>query len=66
MVRLSQVAEFRSCLTCMYRRQYPPSLRKGGPVFFQFYCDLAADSGKSIVKPEDACDYWKGVALGLE
>jgi len=66
MVRLSQVAEFKSCITCVYRKLYPAALRKEGPIFFAFHCERSVDSGKSVVRPEDVCDYWRGVTLGFE
>lgn len=66
MITVSQVAEFRSCITCVYRRQYPPSLREGEPIFFRFFCERAPDTGKAIVRPEEVCDYWRGVTLGFE
>ncbi len=65
-VRLAQIAEFRSCVTCVYRRWYPPSTQNGQQIFSRFFCGMAADTGKAIVKPEDVCDDWKGVALNAE
>lgn len=66
MANVAEVAEFRSFLTCVYRRQYPPSRREKEPVFFRFNCDLAPESGKPIVRPEDVCDHWRGATLGFE
>lgn len=66
MIKLSQVAEFRSCITCIYRRYYPPSKEKGEQIFSRFFCGRAGDTGKAIVRPEDVCAIWKGAALGAE
>ena len=65
-MKIHKVVEFRSCVTCVYRKPYPASMRSGQPVFFCFFCSLSMDSGKEVVKPEEVCDFWKGVVLGIE
>ena len=62
-MKIEQVATFKSCLTCAYRKPYPASMKKGEPVFHCFYCSLALDSLKSVVKPGEVCKFWKGVTL---
>lgn len=66
MTKIKQVAEFKSCLTCVYHKPYPPSMRNGQPVFTHFFCGLSLDSQKSVVRPEDVCNFWKGITLGFE
>lgn len=63
MVKMNQVAEFKSCLTCVYRKPYPTDMRSGQPVFNHFLCSLALDSLKDVIKPDDVCDFWKGANL---
>ena len=65
-MKVNQVAEFRCCLTCVYRKPYPPSTRGGNVVFSRFFCGLAMDSNKDIVKPEEKCSHWKGASLDME
>ncbi|MDO9333407.1 MAG: hypothetical protein Q7T57_02655 [Dehalococcoidales bacterium] len=65
-MKIEQVVEFKACLTCVYRKLYPPTTRSQQPVFFRFICSLAFDSNKDIVRPEDVCKFWKGVTLGVE
>ena len=66
MIKMNQVAEFKSCLTCVYRKPYPADMRSGQPVFYRFLCGLALDSLKELVTPEDVCDFWKGVTLDFK
>ncbi len=63
MIKINQVAEFKSCLTCVYRKPYPAAMSSGQPVFYCFFCSLALDSNKDIVKPQEVCNMWKGVTL---
>ena len=65
MIKIKQVAEFKSCLTCVHRKPYPASMRSGEPVFDRFLCRLSLDSLKELVKPQDVCDFWSGVTLDL-
>jgi hypothetical protein len=65
-LKIDDVVELRSCLTCVYRKLYPPTMRNGQPVFFRFLCSLSIDSLKEVVKPEDKCNFWKGVILGID
>jgi hypothetical protein len=65
-VKITQVAEFKACLTCVYHKFYPPAMRDGQPVFARFYCSRAVDSNKDIVQPEEVCGLWKGVTLNIE
>ena len=65
-MKIHKVVEFRSCLTCVYRKPYPATMRYGAPVFLQFFCSLSTESQKEVVRPEEACDCWKGVALGID
>lgn len=66
MVKLSQVIEFKSCLTCVYRKPYPASMREGQPVFYRFFCSISPDSLKDVVRPEDSCGCWKEVTPGID
>ncbi len=68
MVTVSDVAEYRCCLTCVWRRFYPPD---GGstanPNFYRFLCGRADLSGKEVVRAEYVCTRgWKGVTPGYE
>lgn len=65
-MKIEQVAEFRSCLTCVHRKPYPAAMRDGQPVFYRFLCGLSMDSSKELVKPEEQCEHWKGVEVGGE
>jgi hypothetical protein len=65
-MKINQVAEFKSCLTCVYHKPYPPTTRDSQPVFFRYFCGLSADSQKEVVRPEEVCDCWKGITLGVE
>lgn len=65
-MKINQVAEFKSCVTCVYRKPYPATMREGQPVFFRFLCSLSPDSQKEVVRPEEVCPCWKGVTLGIE
>ena len=65
-IKIDDVVEFRRCLTCVYRKLYPPTTRNGQPVFFRFLCSLSIDSSKEVVRPEDECNFWKGVILGID
>ena len=65
-MKIDQVVEFKACITCVYRRPYPAAIREGKPVFYRFYCSLAADSNKELVRPEEACKLWKGAMPGVE
>ena len=66
MIKMNQVAEFKSCLTCVHRKPYPASIRNGQPVFYRFFCGLSLDSSKELVRPEEVCHFWKGVTLDVE
>ena len=68
MVKLTHVAEFRSCLTCVWRQFYPPARsNSANPSYHRFLCGRTDLSGKSVVRPEDVCpDGWKGATLGFE
>lgn len=66
MLKISQVAGFKSCLTCVHRKPYPAATRNGQPVFYRFFCGLSPDSLKESVKPEEVCDYWQGITLDVE
>jgi hypothetical protein len=63
MLKIKQVAEFKSCLTCAYRRSYPPSNKKGQQIFDRFLCANAAFSSRELIKPEEVCDFWQIVTL---
>jgi hypothetical protein len=63
MVKIEQVAEFRSCLTCVHRRPYPCAVKNGEPVYYRFLCGMSLDSGKDLVKPEEVCDFWNKATL---
>ena len=65
-MKIEQVVEYKACITCVYRRPYPAGMREGQPVFYRFYCSLAADSNKELVRPEEVCKFWKGASLGIE
>ena len=65
-MKIHKVVEFRSCLTCVYRKPYPATTGAGQPVFFRFLCGLSMDSLKELVRPEEVCDFWKGVILGID
>ena len=65
-MNIHNVVEFRSCLTCVYRKPYPATTRAGQTVFFRFLCGLSMDSLKVLVRPEEVCDFWKGVILGID
>lgn len=65
-VKFEQIIENKVCLTCVYRKLYPPKMHDGQPVFYRFLCGLSADSQKEIVRPDDSCEFWKGVTLGVE
>lgn len=65
-MKVEQVAEFRCCITCVYRKPYPPAVQGEQPVFFRFLCSLSPDSQKEVVRPEEVCGCWKGVTLGIE
>jgi hypothetical protein len=65
MLKIKQVAEFKSCLTCVHRKPYPASMRNGKPEFNRFFCGLSLDSLKELVKPEEVCNFWQGVTLDL-
>jgi hypothetical protein len=62
-MKIEQVAAFRSCLTCAYRKFYPASAGDGKSVFDHCYCHLAMVSSKSIVKPQDVCPHWTGMTV---
>lgn len=62
-MKVNQVAEFKCCLTCVYRKPYPASTRGGNLVFYRFLCGLAMDSLKDLVRPEENCGLWKGASL---
>lgn len=66
MIKINQVAKFKSCLTCVHRKPCPASMRNGKPEFCRFFCGLSLDSLKELVKPEEVCTFWKGVTLGFE
>jgi hypothetical protein len=63
-MKINQIVENKICLTCVYRKLYPPTMRDGQPVFFRFLCGLSMDSQKDIVRPEDSCKCLKSVTLG--
>jgi hypothetical protein len=65
-MNINQVAEFKSCLTCVYRKPYPASMQTGEPVFYRFLCGLSLDSQKELVRPEEVCHHWKGVTPGID
>ncbi len=65
MLKIKQVAEFKSCLTCAHRKSYTPSNKKGQRIFDRFLCANAAFSSRELVKPEEVCDFWQIVNLGL-
>jgi hypothetical protein len=65
-MKIEDIVAFRSCLTCVYRKLYPPTTRNGQQVFHRFFCSLAIDSLKDVVRPEDECKFWKGVILGID
>ena len=65
-MKLEQVAEFKSCLTCVYRKLHPPAMQTGRPEFYYFGCRRSCDSAKDMVKPGDVCDCWRGVTLDGE
>jgi len=65
---IDDVAAFKSCLTCVYRKPYPASMRSGCPVFQRFYCSLAVDSLKPVVTrmrsaPAGPAPPWKKISL---
>ena len=66
MVKINQVAGFKSCLTCVHRKPYPPTKRNGKYVFYYFVCGLAMDSSRVLVRPEDSCDFWQAVTPYFE
>ena len=66
MIKIEQVAEFKSCLTCVHHKPYPASTRHGYAEFYRFLCGLSMDSGKELVRPEEVCNHWKGVTLDVE
>ena len=66
MLKIDEVAGFKSCLTCVYRKPYPPAMSSGQPVFYCFYCSLSLDSLKETVKPQEVCNFWKGATLDTE
>ena len=66
MIKINQVAEFKSCLTCVHRKPYPAAMRNGQPEFYRFFCGLFLDSLKELVRPEEVCSFWKGVTLDFE
>ena len=66
MKKLEQIAEYKSCLTCVHRRPYPASMKNGQPEYRCFHCGMAPDTGKETVMPEDSCDYWDKVTLDNE
>ncbi|MBN1643756.1 MAG: hypothetical protein JW856_02910 [Dehalococcoidales bacterium] len=65
-MKIEQVVSFKSCLTCGYRRFYPPSSRNGKLEFYRFYCGNAGITGKAIVGPQEVCQHWKGATLRVE
>jgi hypothetical protein len=65
-MKINDVVKFKSCVTCVYRKPYPPATREGQPVFFRFLCSRGEDSQKEVVRPEESCDCWKGADLGVE
>ena len=65
-MKIEQVAEFRSCLTCVHRKPFPAAMRDGEPVFYRFLCGLSMDSAKELVRPEEVCEHWKGPEVGWE
>ena len=66
MVKINQVASFKSCLTCVYRKPYPATKRNGQSVFYCFVCGLAMDSSRVLVRPEEFCDYWQAATPYFE
>ncbi len=62
-ITIDDVAQFRSCLTCVFRRPYPASMKTSQPVFYRFQCQRAFDSNKGMVRPEDVCPHWAGATL---
>lgn len=62
-MKIEQVAQFKSCLTCAYRKFYPPSRKAGNMEFKNFSCQAAMITGKSIVKPQFVCEHWKSVTI---
>ena len=66
MIKIQQVAEFKSCLTCVHRKPYPATIRNGQPIFYLFVCGLAMDSSRDLVRPEDSCDFWKSATPHFE
>ena len=65
-MKITQVVEYKACVTCVYRKPYPASVREGQPFFYLFLCSLATDSNKELVRPEDICHCWKGATIGVE
>lgn len=49
MVDINQIVEFKSCLTCVYRKPYPASIFNGQPVFYRFLCGLSMESCKELI-----------------
>lgn len=68
MVEISDVAEYRCCLTCVWRQFYPPArASSANPFYHRFLCGRADLSGKSVVRPENVCpDGWQGATLVFE
>jgi hypothetical protein len=64
--KIEDIVKLKYCLTCVYRKMYPATMRNGQPVFFRFICGLSLDSLKEVVRPEDKCNFWKDVTLGVD
>ena len=65
-MRIEQIANFKSCLTCGFRKFQLPSNRNGELVFKRFTCAIAGTTGKDVVSPEYVCEHWKGVTLEID